>query len=62
MRQPHLERYLYQLVEQGYGSTIREVADYLVDREIDDLLRCKVLTPLSKAEMRNQPTVGKPNE
>lgn len=55
MRQPHLERYLEQLVEQGYGQTIRKVADYLIDREIDDLLRAGVLTPLTKDDMHKHP-------
>lgn len=62
MRQPHIDRYLQQLVEQGYGNTIREVTDYLLDREIDDLLRAKVLTPLSKDGIRKQPEKELENE
>lgn len=56
MRPAHLDRYLQQLVEMGYGPTIREVADYLVWRAIDDLLRAKILTPLTKEDFHKQPS------
>lgn len=55
MRAAHLDRYLQQLVEIGYGLTIREVGDYLICRAIDDLLRTKILMPLTKYDMHKQP-------
>ena len=35
--------YLEQLIEKGYGKSKSEVARYLIQREIDDLLRSGVL-------------------
>ena len=58
MKQPHLDRYLRQLVEQGYGQNVSKVADYLIDREIDDLLRSGVLTPISKESLHTQSNIG----
>lgn len=37
------DRYLSELVTQGYGETKLDVLNYLVDRELDDLLRAGVL-------------------
>ncbi len=38
--------YIDQLIEiGGYGKNPSEVARYLISRELDDLLRAKVLTP-----------------
>lgn len=59
MRQPHLDKYLEQLVEQGYGQSTSKVVDYLIDREVDNLLRCGVLKPVSKADLHKQPGVEK---
>jgi hypothetical protein len=41
---PQVHEYLEQLVVLGgYGNTKTEVARYLIHREIDDLIRAKVL-------------------
>lgn len=37
--------YLDQLIELGYGENRGDVADYLVARELDELLRAGVLRP-----------------
>ena len=34
-------KYLDQLIEQGYGKDRDEVCMYLIDRELDDLLRAE---------------------
>jgi len=44
------ENYIDQLIDQGYGSNRNVVMEYLLDRAIDELLRCKVLTPLSQSK------------
>lgn len=41
-------KYFKQLVHLGYADSVGEVWEYLADREIDDLLRAGVLTPLKK--------------
>lgn len=40
---PQLHRYLDQLLVLGYGATTTDVARYLIDRGIDDLLRSKII-------------------
>jgi hypothetical protein len=41
-------RYLDQLRVLGYGKTPTEVARYLIDRGIDDLIRAKTIGPYFK--------------
>ncbi len=48
MRITAREEYMDQLVKLGYGNNRSMVMEYLLDRSLDDLLRAKVLTPLSK--------------
>jgi hypothetical protein len=46
-------RYLDRLVEIGaYGNTPTAVAAYLIQREIDDLIRSGVLRPITKKTRR----------
>lgn len=46
-------RYLNRLVEIGaYGNTPTAVAAYLIQREIDDLIRSGVLQPGTKKSRR----------
>lgn len=42
---PHMRACLRILRRQGYGSTVTEVAKYLIVRGIDDLKRANVLKP-----------------
>jgi hypothetical protein len=41
-------RYLDDLVDLGYANTPTEVARYLIDRGIDDLIRAKTIGPGSR--------------
>jgi hypothetical protein len=47
-------RYLDDLVDLGYAKTPTEVARYLIDRGIDDLLRAKTIGPGSTKRARKR--------
>lgn len=42
------EKFLRQLVAEDFGKDVQEVRLYLIDRALDDLLRCGFLTSLRK--------------
>jgi hypothetical protein len=47
MKRDLRREHINQLIKQGYGSTPGQVINYLVDRELDDLLRERILTPVA---------------
>jgi hypothetical protein len=47
-------RYLDDLRDLGYANTPTEVARYLIDRGIDDLIRAKTIGPGSKRPQKSR--------
>lgn len=43
MKRQMRKLYIQQLIKQGYGTSSGQVCNYLVDRQLDDLLRAGVL-------------------
>jgi hypothetical protein len=47
-------RHLDDLVDLGYAKTPTEVAQYLIERGIDDLIRTKTIGPGSKRRRKRR--------